>query len=70
MGKNKGKLRTFDLNVIFDEIHYIADRMKKFPNKTLLLADDNFGIFERDSQIAECIVKANEKYGYPKSVYF
>jgi len=70
VGKNDGKLRAFDLTITSQEIDYIADKMRNFPIKTLLLSDDNFGIFERDAQIAQHIADANKKYNYPKSVYF
>ena len=58
------KIDFFDIERVKDEIEYIA---KKIKNTSLLLfADSNFGINNRDLEIAEFIVKMREKYGYPK----
>lgn len=70
VGKNEGKLRTFDLETIEADIEYISTKMKNHSHKMLLLSDDNFGIFERDIKIAEMLVRASKKFGYPKSISF
>jgi len=69
-GKNKGKLRGFPLEVVQDELIYIAKKYSDHPHLVLNLADDNFGILKRDIEIAEHIVKTRELYGYPHGLRF
>lgn len=48
------------------EIDYLAARH----TKTLFICDANFGIFDVDAQIAEMIVKARQRGGYPARVVY
>jgi radical SAM superfamily enzyme YgiQ (UPF0313 family) len=56
------KFSLFDLDRIKQEIDIIA---RKRAN-VIYLGDSNFGAFERDVEIAQAIVDAKKKYGYPK----
>jgi radical SAM superfamily enzyme YgiQ (UPF0313 family) len=58
------RIRKFDLERVFAEIEWGA--RNRFMN--LYLADANFGIFERDVEIAEHIVALKERYGAPSFV--
>ena len=49
------------------ELEVICREVK--PNY-LFLADANFGIVERDVEIAQFIASMKDKYGYPKSFYY
>ena len=69
-GKNKGKLRGFPLEVVKDELVYIAKKYSDHPHIVLNLADDNFGILKRDVEIAEHIVKTRNQHGYPHGLRF
>jgi putative methyltransferase len=69
-GKNKGKLRGFPLEVVKDELTYIAKKYNDHPHLVLNLADDNFGILKRDVEIAEHIRKTRDLYGYPRGLRF
>ncbi|MCB1616153.1 MAG: radical SAM protein [Pseudomonadales bacterium] len=56
------KFSLFDLDRVLQEIDIIAQK-RPF---SVYLGDSNFGAFERDIQIAEAMVAAKKKYGYPK----
>lgn len=69
-GKNRGKLRAFPLDQVKAEIDLVCRRFADRPYMGLLLSDENFGILERDVELAEYISKAKERTGYPKSIFF
>lgn len=56
------KIRQFPIEKIKAEIRWIAE------NKIVYCycADGNFGILERDTEIAQYVVDCNKKYGFPK----
>ena len=51
-------------------IKYVSKKYADRPHHQLRIADENFGILKRDVEIAQAIKKCNEKFGYPKSVFF
>ena len=55
------KIRTFPMEKIKAEIEWIAKNKIKY----CYCADANFGIFERDIEIANYVVEQKNKYGYP-----
>lgn len=57
----KSKIRKFPLERIYGEIEWLAK------NKVYGLgsADSNFGMFSRDEEIADIIIKFKKEYGYP-----
>ncbi len=58
------RVRKFDLDRIFAELEWCA--VNNF--ETVGIADANFGIFERDVEIAEHIAALKATYGYPKFI--
>ena len=56
------RLRKFSMERIFAELEWCAQH--QIPR--IILADANFGIFERDVDIARRVVELNRQYGYPK----
>lgn len=58
------KIDFFRMERVKAELDYIADRVRHTP--LLHLADSNFGIVERDIEIAEHIVGLTERTGYPR----
>lgn len=54
-----------DLAVIEAEILYFAERLKDYPNVKLYIADNNFGMFNRDNEIADIVKRCQEQYGWP-----
>ena len=63
-GNNKVFAHSID-NVKADLL-YIAERIK--PEIALCFADDNFGMFKRDEEIADYIAWLQDKYNWPKYV--
>ena len=57
------KFSLFDLGRVKGEIDVIA----KKGAKAVYLTDSNFGVFERDIEIAQTIADAKKKYGSPKT---
>ncbi len=57
------RVRQFDLDRVRDEIQWCAEHQLGIG-----IADANFGIFERDVQIAQHIVALKAIHGYPKIV--
>lgn len=55
------KLRLFPMEKIKAEIEWIAKNKIRY----CYCADANFGIVERDVEIAEYVVSQKKKYGYP-----
>ena len=69
-GKNNCKPRKFPIEQVKEEITFVT---KKFVNRlhfTLYIADENFGIFPRDVDIAMHIKENSTNLGYPSNVYF
>jgi radical SAM superfamily enzyme YgiQ (UPF0313 family) len=58
------RVRKFDLDRIFAELEWCA----RHQILTVGIADANFGIFERDVEIAEKIAELKATYGYPKNI--
>ncbi len=54
-------LRLFSMEKVRAEIEWIAQHKIKY----VYCADANFGILDRDVEIAEYVVRMKEKYGYP-----
>jgi radical SAM superfamily enzyme YgiQ (UPF0313 family) len=48
------------------DLLYIADRIK--PEMSLCFADDNFGMFKRDEEIADYIAWLQDKYNWPRYI--
>lgn len=59
---NHKKLRLFPMEKVKGELKWLSDHNIEY----CFCADANFGIFERDEEIAEYIVELNSKTGFPK----
>lgn len=59
------KVKLFDLERVRAEIEWLAAR--KVP--ILWCADANFGIFDRDVEIAKMIVDAKRRHGFPRQFF-
>ncbi len=58
------KVRKFDLDRVKDEIDWIG----KNNVRVIWIADANFGMYDRDIELAEYIVATKNKYGFPQEV--
>jgi radical SAM superfamily enzyme YgiQ (UPF0313 family) len=61
-GVGEKELRKFDIKRVYDEIEYIA---KNTTAGYLITTDTNFGILERDADIAQKIYDQHIKIGFP-----
>ncbi len=61
------KIYQFSLERITREIEYIAKRIKN--TDMLMMGDANFGILERDVEIAKFIRTTMNKHGYPRNIF-
>lgn len=59
------KVKKFDMDRVFAEIDFFARR--KVPS--VLIIDANFGIFERDIDIAKKFIETHKSTGYPQHVH-
>lgn len=69
-GKNKGKLRAFPLDQVREEIAYVTERFKGRSDYVLHVTDENFGILERDMEVARYLRQAHERVGFPTKVFY
>lgn len=58
------KVRKFDLQRVRDEISWLAAR----EIRVLWIADANFGMYDRDIEIAEWISETKKRRGFPREV--
>lgn len=63
----KSKVMQFDINRVKAELDYIAAHVKQ--TNLLFFANANFGLFERDENIAEYINGLCKSKGYPRHFY-
>lgn len=56
----------FSLERVKEELKYISERVKN--TNILFFADSNFGILERDTEIAEYVAKLQKDTGYPRKL--
>lgn len=69
-GKDRGKLRSFPIEQVNDEIQYIAKRFRGSKDTLFYLTDENFGILPRDLEVAESVLKSRRENGYPNRVFY
>lgn len=58
------KVQKFDLQRVKDEIDWIAHNKVR----VLWIADANYGLYDRDIELAKYIVNSKQKTGYPEEV--
>jgi len=58
------RIRKFSLDRVFAELEWVAAR----GIEEVFLADSNFGIYERDVEIAQHIASLKQRYGFPQQV--
>lgn len=59
------KLLYKDVDLFQAEMELFVERMKDYPDIPLYLADNNFGMFDRDNEIADIIRKHQDISGWP-----
>jgi len=61
------KVNSFDIKRVQSEIQYIAEHIPKNTH-SLHISDLNFGMYPRDIEICEALVKIQEEFDYPKYI--
>ena len=56
------KMRFFPLEKVKSEIKWLSENKIAY----CFCADSNFGMFDRDVEIADCLIEAKKKNGYPE----
>ncbi len=69
-GKTRSKPRVFPLDVVKEEITFIASKYSDCPHIPLFICDENFGLFNTDVETAEYLRAVSTTSGYPKSLFF
>jgi len=64
----QSKVNRFPLETVQQEIRYAA-RVSKNPTGFFYVADGNFGIYERDLDIARVMQECTDTYGTPKRIF-
>lgn len=62
------KMHSFSLERVSAEIEYLAPKMKKLGIVNLHIADTNFGMFPRDSEICESFARTRNEYNWPLNI--
>lgn len=62
------KINMFSLERLKEEIAYIAPRASSLGIVNLHLADTNFGMFSRDREICEALLKSQQQFGWPRQI--
>ena len=56
------KMRFFPMEKVLDEIRWLAEHRVEY----IFCGDSNFGMFDRDVEIAKALVETKRQFGYPK----
>lgn len=62
------KINMFSLDRLKEEIAYIAPRASSLGIVNLHIADTNFGMFPRDREICEALLKSQKEFGWPRQI--
>jgi len=60
-------MAKFSIERMKEELSYMAERMKNYPDAPLLICDSNFGMTEYDEKIAEHMSWLQDRYNWPSS---
>lgn len=64
--KSNSKVHAHSLERVKADLRYIAERVR--PEQPLCFADDNFGMYERDLEVADYIAWLQDRYDWPRYV--
>jgi radical SAM superfamily enzyme YgiQ (UPF0313 family) len=64
------KMSHFSVERVTQDLEYIAKKISETcPHIGVLrLVDDNFGMYKRDQEIVQAIIRIQKRYGYPKKI--
>ena len=58
----------FSFERVAEEINYIAPRVADLGIVNLHLADTNFGMYQRDREICEALLRSQKTFGWPRQI--
>lgn len=64
--KSNSRIFAHSVENVKADLKYLAERIRK--EVALTLADDNFGMYERDEEVADYIAHLQDEYGWPHYV--
>ncbi len=64
--RGNSKVYAHSLERIKADLDYVAQRVK--PELALCLADDNFGMYDLDAEVAEYVADLQDRYGWPQYI--
>jgi len=69
-GLEENKITTFSTERLAKEMMYVGEKMSKIKNgtKSISIFDDNWGLFKKDAELADHILKIMEKYDWPQYI--
>ncbi len=62
------RVSTFSLTRLTEEMEYIAPRMAKLGIGTLMLSDNNFGMYPRDEQLCRELKRLHDQHEWPTRI--
>ena len=69
-GLDQNKITAFSSERIVDEMKYVAKKLSKFNSgsKTVAIFDSNFGLFEKDVNLAKYLLEVMNEYDWPQYI--
>ncbi len=68
-GLDQSKITAFSTERLTEEMEYVAKKLDKVKGtKTIAIFDSNFGLFQKDVDLADHLLKIMEKYDWPKHI--
>ncbi len=64
--RGNSKVYAHSLENIKADLDYVAQRVK--PELALCLADDNFGMYDLDAEVADYVADLQDRYGWPQYI--
>ncbi len=70
-GLDENKITAFSSKRLADEMMYVGEKISKIEkgSKTISIFDSNWGLFEKDIELADEIAKVMEKYDWPQYIF-
>jgi len=70
-GIDESKIAAFSTKRSAEEIMYVGSKVAKVKNgiKTIYMFDSNWGLYQKDVDLADHIAKVIEKYNWPEFIY-
>ncbi len=68
-GLDQSKITAFSTERLTKEMEYVAKKLDKVKGtKTIAIFDSNFGLFQKDVDLADHLLKIMDKYDWPKHI--